>query len=84
MVSNTKYVNCIPITNHKSGTRDDLRVTIYPDEYGFGSGRQLISNPEAQFMPFAEATQRLTCEHETATIELVWDTETVMCGGAKI
>ena len=49
---NMKHVNYIPITNRKSGTLDDLRVTIYPDEYGFEGGRQLIRDPETRIMPF--------------------------------
>lgn len=49
-MSNMKHVNYIPITNHKSGTHDDLRVTIYPDEYGFGGGRRLIRNPGTRIM----------------------------------
>lgn len=79
-MSVTKHVNYIPITNHKSGTHDDLRVTIYSDEYCFGSGYKLISNPETQIMPFTEAAQQLVHEPENATIELVRDSKTVMDG----
>ena len=77
---NMKHVNYIPITNRKSGTLDDLRVTIYPDEYGFGGGRQLISDPETRIMPFTEAAQRLAHGHEKAIVELVRDSKIVMCG----
>ena len=73
-------MNCIPITNHKSGAHDDLRVTIYYDEYCFGGGYQLISNPETKIMPFAEAAQRLVHGHEKATVDLVRDSKTVMDG----
>lgn len=76
----TKHVNCIPITNHKSGTHDDLRVTIYPDEYGFGGGRRLIRNPGTRIMSFTEAAQQLVHEPENATIELVRDSKIVMDG----
>lgn len=79
-MSVSKHVNYIPITNHKSGTHDDLRVTIYPDEYGFGGGRRLISDPETRIMPFTEAAQRLAYGHEKATIELVRDSKIVMYG----
>lgn len=79
-MSNMKHVNYIPIMNHKSGTHDDLRVTIYSDEYCFGSGYKLISNPETQIMPFTEAAQQLVHEPENATIELVRDSKTVMDG----
>ena len=79
-MSSPKHVNYIPITNHKSGTLDDLRVTIYPDEYGFGGGRRLIRNPGTRIMSFAEAAQRLAHEHEKATIELVRDSKIVMDG----
>lgn len=54
VMSVSKHMNYIPITNHKSGTHDDLRVTIYPDEYGFGGGRRLIRNPGTRIMPFTE------------------------------
>ena len=79
-MSVSKHMNYIPITNHKSGTHDDLRVTIYSDEYCFGSGYKLISNPETQIMPFTEAAQQLVHEPENATIELVRDSKTVMDG----
>lgn len=80
VMSVSKHMNYIPITNHKSGTHDDLRVTIYSDEYCFGSGYKLISNPETQIMPFTEAAQQLVHEPENATIELVRDSKTVMDG----
>ena len=79
-MSSPKHVNYIPITNHKSGTHDDLRVTIYSDEYCFGSGYKLISNPETQIMPFTEVTQRLVHGHEKATVELVRNSKRVMDG----
>lgn len=79
-MSVSKHVNYIPITIHKSGTHDDLRVTIYSDEYCFGSGYKLISNPETQIMPFTEVTRRLTCEYEKATVELVRNSKRVMDG----
>lgn len=79
-MSSPKHVNYIPITNHKSGTHDDLRVTIYSDEYCFGSGYKLIGNPETQIMPFTEAAQRLAHGHEKATIELVRASKRVMDG----
>jgi len=79
-MSSPKHVNYIPITNHKSGTNDDLCVTIYPDEYGFGGGRRLIRNPGTRIMPFTEAAQRLAHGHEKATIELVRDSKIVMDG----
>ena len=82
-MSGTKHVNCIPIMHHKSGTHDDLCVTIYSDEYCFGSGYKLISNPETQIMPFTEAAQRLVHEHEKATIELVRNSKRIMDGLLK-
>ena len=78
---NMKHVNYIPITNHKSGTHDDLRVTIYPDEYGFGGGRlahQVTQKPGS--CRSTEAAQRLAHGHEKATIELVRDSKIVMYG----
>lgn len=79
-MSSPKHVNYIPITSHKSGTHDDLRVTIYSDEYCFGSGYKLISSSEAQIMPFTEVAQRLVHGPEKATIELVRVSKRVMDG----
>ena len=45
VMSVSKHMNYIPITNHKSGTHDDLRVTIYPDEYGFGGWAEAHQEP---------------------------------------